>query len=83
MKIVAIHESHIASEHRNNEMDSNVAAEIDRSMRIGFLSGALVILVAFGIIFIETINGWNRLNISAPTVPGDYQPGQFRAEKVA
>jgi len=29
------------------------------------------------------INGWNRLNISARTVPGDYQPGKFRTEKAA
>jgi Domain of unknown function (DUF4267) len=33
-------------------MASDVPAEIDRSMRIGSLSGVLVILVAFGIIFI-------------------------------
>jgi hypothetical protein len=33
-------------------MDSDVPAEIDRSSRIGSLSGVLVILVAFGIIFI-------------------------------
>ncbi len=32
---------------------------------------------------VVTINGWNRLNISARTVPGDYQPGQFSTEKVA
>jgi len=32
---------------------------------------------------VVTINGWNRLNISARTVPGDYQPGQFRVEKIA
>jgi AhpD family alkylhydroperoxidase len=32
---------------------------------------------------VVAINGWNRLNISARTVPGDYQPGQFRTEKVA
>ena len=32
---------------------------------------------------VVTINGWNRLNISARTVPGDYQPGKFRTEKVA
>jgi AhpD family alkylhydroperoxidase len=33
---------------------------------------------------VVSINGWNRLNISARTVPGDYRPGQFRrAEKVA
>ena len=25
---------------------------------------------------IIAINGWNRLNISARTVPGDYQPGK-------
>ncbi|HEX4485862.1 MAG TPA: carboxymuconolactone decarboxylase family protein [Terriglobales bacterium] len=25
---------------------------------------------------IVAINGWNRLNISARTVPGDYQPGK-------
>lgn len=33
-------------------MASHVPAEIDRSMRAGSLSGVLVILVAFGIIFI-------------------------------
>jgi AhpD family alkylhydroperoxidase len=32
---------------------------------------------------VVTINGWNRLNISARTVPGDYKPGQFRQQKVA
>lgn len=32
---------------------------------------------------VVTINGWNRLNISARTVPGDYQPGKFRTEKAA
>ena len=32
---------------------------------------------------VVTINGWNRLNISARTVPGDYQPGKFRSEKAA
>ncbi|HJT69913.1 MAG TPA: carboxymuconolactone decarboxylase family protein [Terriglobales bacterium] len=32
---------------------------------------------------VVSINGWNRLNISARTVPGEYQPGQFRQEKVA
>ena len=29
------------------------------------------------------INAWNRLNISARTVPGGYKPGQFREERVA
>jgi AhpD family alkylhydroperoxidase len=32
---------------------------------------------------VVSINGWNRLNISARTVPGDYQPGQFREERAA
>lgn len=32
---------------------------------------------------VVTINGWNRLNISARTVPGDYKPGQFRQQKAA
>lgn len=32
---------------------------------------------------VVAINGWNRLNISARTVPGNYQPGMFRTEKVA
>ena len=32
---------------------------------------------------VVAINGWNRLNISARTVPGDYKPGQFRELKVA
>lgn len=30
---------------------------------------------------IVAINGWNRLNIAARTVPGDYKPGQFRTEQ--
>jgi AhpD family alkylhydroperoxidase len=32
---------------------------------------------------VVTINGWNRLNIAARTVPGGYKPGQFRTEKAA
>jgi AhpD family alkylhydroperoxidase len=32
---------------------------------------------------IVTINGWNRLNIAARTIPGTYKPGQFRSEKTA
>ncbi|HTS37859.1 MAG TPA: carboxymuconolactone decarboxylase family protein [Candidatus Solibacter sp.] len=32
---------------------------------------------------VVSINGWNRLNIAARTVPGDYKPGQFRTKKVA
>jgi AhpD family alkylhydroperoxidase len=32
---------------------------------------------------VVSTNGWNRLNISARTVPGDYQSGQFRTEKIA
>jgi AhpD family alkylhydroperoxidase len=32
---------------------------------------------------VVAINGWNRLNISARTVPGDYKPGQFRQMKAA
>jgi AhpD family alkylhydroperoxidase len=32
---------------------------------------------------VVAINGWNRLNIAARTVPGDYKPGQFRTEKAA
>jgi AhpD family alkylhydroperoxidase len=32
---------------------------------------------------VVTINGWNRLNISARTVPGDYKPGQFRQPEAA
>jgi alkylhydroperoxidase family enzyme len=26
---------------------------------------------------IVAINGWNRLNVAARTVPGDYVPGAF------
>jgi AhpD family alkylhydroperoxidase len=29
---------------------------------------------------VVAINGWNRLNISARTVPGNYQPGMFSTE---
>jgi hypothetical protein len=30
---------------------------------------------------VAAINGWNRLNIAARTVPGEYRPGQFREQK--
>jgi len=26
---------------------------------------------------VVSLNGWNRLNIAARTVPGDYAPGMF------
>lgn len=32
---------------------------------------------------VVAINGWNRLNVAARTVPGDYKPGQFRLQKTA
>jgi len=32
---------------------------------------------------VATINAWNRMNIAARTVPGDYKPGMFRTQKVA
>jgi AhpD family alkylhydroperoxidase len=32
---------------------------------------------------VVAINGWNRLNIAARTVPGEYKPGQFRTAKRA
>jgi AhpD family alkylhydroperoxidase len=32
---------------------------------------------------IVSINGWNRLNIAARTVPGGYRPGQFGEQKAA
>jgi AhpD family alkylhydroperoxidase len=32
---------------------------------------------------IAMINTWNRLNVAFRTVPGDYQPGMFRAVKQA
>ncbi|HZP62488.1 MAG TPA: carboxymuconolactone decarboxylase family protein [Terriglobales bacterium] len=32
---------------------------------------------------VASINVWNRMNIAARTVPGDYKPGMFRTQKVA
>lgn len=32
---------------------------------------------------VVSINGWNRLNIAARTVPGDYVPGMFAPVKTA
>jgi len=29
------------------------------------------------------INGWNRLNIAARTVPGDYVPGSLATSRAA
>ncbi len=59
--------------------NGNVPDEIYESVRPHFNEKELSDLT----LAIVTINGWNRLNISARTVPGDYQPGQFRTEKAA
>ena len=32
---------------------------------------------------IVAINGWNRLNIAARTVPGDYVPGRLAESRAA
>jgi len=32
---------------------------------------------------VASINGWNRMNIAARVVPGDYKPGMFRTQKLA
>jgi AhpD family alkylhydroperoxidase len=59
--------------------DGNVPDELYEKVRPHFNEKELSDLT----LAVITINGWNRLNISARTVPGDYQPGQFRQEKAA
>jgi AhpD family alkylhydroperoxidase len=59
--------------------DGHVPDEIYEKVRPHFNEKELSDLT----LAVVTINGWNRLNISARTVPGDYKPGQFRQQKAA
>jgi AhpD family alkylhydroperoxidase len=59
--------------------DGHVADEIYERVRQHFNDKELSDLS----LAVVTINGWNRLNISARTVPGDYKPGQLRLPKTA
>lgn len=59
--------------------DGHVPDEVYENVRQHFNEKELSDLT----LAVVTINGWNRLNISARTVPGDYRPGQFQDEKVA
>jgi AhpD family alkylhydroperoxidase len=59
--------------------DGHVPDEVYESVRLHFNEKELSDLT----LAVVGINGWNRLNISARTVPGDYKPGQFRVEKIA
>ncbi|HEY1660239.1 MAG TPA: carboxymuconolactone decarboxylase family protein [Candidatus Sulfotelmatobacter sp.] len=59
--------------------DGHVTDEVYEKVRPHFSEKELSDLA----LAVVTINGWNRLNISARTVPGDYKPGQFRQPKKA
>jgi AhpD family alkylhydroperoxidase len=59
--------------------DGHVPDEVYEKVRPHFTEKELSDLT----LAVVTINGWNRLNISARTVPGDYKPGQFRQPKKA
>jgi AhpD family alkylhydroperoxidase len=59
--------------------DGHVPDEIYEKVRPQFNEKELSDLT----LAVVTINGWNRLNISARTVPGDYKPGQFRQQEAA
>ena len=59
--------------------DGHVPDEVYERVRQQFNEKELANLT----LAVVTINGWNRLNIAARTVPGDYKPGQFRPQKIA
>ena len=52
----------------------HVPDEVFRQARAQFNEEELVNLT----LAVVAINGWNRLNIAFRTVPGSYQPGQFK-----
>jgi AhpD family alkylhydroperoxidase len=59
--------------------DGHVPDEVYENVRRQFNDNELSNLT----LAVAAINGWNRLNIAARTVPGDYRPGQFRELKAA
>ncbi len=54
--------------------EGHVPDEVFRQAREQFSEEELVNLT----LAVVAINGWNRLNIAFRTVPGSYQPGQFK-----
>jgi len=54
--------------------EGHVPDEVFRRAREEFSEEELVSLT----LAIVAINGWNRLNIAFRTVPGSYQPGQYK-----
>ncbi len=58
---------------------SHISDEVFDSVRAQFSEDELASLT----LAIVSINGWNRLNVAARTVPGDYVPGMFAAASVA
>ncbi|HUK25991.1 MAG TPA: carboxymuconolactone decarboxylase family protein [Terriglobales bacterium] len=60
-----------------NIQQGHVADEVYEEVRQHFSEKELVDLT----LEVVAINGWNRLNIAFRTVPGAYQPGQFRELK--
>jgi len=59
--------------------DGHVADEVYEKVRPHFNEKELSDLT----LAVVAINGWNRLNIAARTVPGSYRPGQFRTQEAA
>jgi AhpD family alkylhydroperoxidase len=57
--------------------EGHVPDEVYRQAREQFNEEELVNLT----LAVVAINGWNRLNIAFRTVPGSYQPGQFKQAK--
>lgn len=52
---------------------SHISDEVFDSVRAQFSEDELASLT----LAIVSINGWNRFNVAARTVPGDYVPGMF------
>lgn len=59
--------------------DGHVSDDVYEKVRQQFSDKELANLT----LAVVAINGWNRLNVAARTVPGSYRPGQFRETKVA
>jgi AhpD family alkylhydroperoxidase len=53
--------------------DTQVPDDVYERVRAQFSEDELMYLS----LAVVSINGWNRLNIAARTVPGDYVPGKF------
>ena len=59
--------------------DGHVPDEVYERVRQQFNDKELANLT----LAVVAINGWNRLNVAARTVPGNYRPGQYRETKAA